>query len=123
MAAPTLDTSRPNYDGTGKGVDLDQLRDNITWIIAMLAGGVFILPGWATTASGSDLSEPDYIELVNNDSASLKMKFTFTWSSGNLTQIVCQYDKGLGAGYETFDDGTIAISYDGSGNFSGATTS
>ena len=69
--------------------------------------------------AGADPAELDSITLTLG---SILIKFNFTWSSGNLATEIWQYDKGLGAGLETLTGGTITHSYDGSNNWTGATT-
>ena len=118
MAAPAIDITAPAAANAWDD-DLDQIRDNIVILMIMAAGQGYLLPNWTTTVNGTDKSEPDSIEMTQ---ASLKMKWVFTWSSGNVTAIVWQYDKGLGAGYETLTCGTLTLSYDGSNNFTGATS-
>lgn len=116
MAAPSFDLTAPAAANAWDD-DLDQIRDNVAWLMTAAASNNFMLPGWTTTASGADLSEPDYIKM---ESGSLEMRWTFTWSSGSVTQVVWAYDDGTGL--TTLTGGTVSISYDGSGNFSGATT-
>lgn len=118
MAAPALDQARPAWGNDADG-DLDALRDNATWLMIAAAGQGYVLPGWTTVVNGADKSEPTSIEMTKG---SLKIRWSFTWSSSKVTQQVWAYDRGLGAGYETLTGGTITLAYDGSDNFTGATT-
>lgn len=113
MAAPAFDNTKPDF-ANSVDTDVDAIRDNSEWLMIAAAGAGYMLPGWATTAT----SPPEYtqIEMVKG---TRKMKWVFTWSGGKPTQIVWQFDRGLGAGYETLSLGTITVNYDGNGNFTG----
>lgn len=119
MAAPNIDITRPVYDSTSMDDDLDQLRDNIVWLMIQAAAAGYMLPDWDTEIDPGDLDEPSYIELTN---ASLIIRFNFTWSSGLVTEIEYEYDKGLGGGLETLTGGTATLSYNGSDQLTGITT-
>lgn len=118
MPAPTYDQTAPAAANAWDD-DLDQIRDNMAWLAALGAAGAIVVPNWTTTVNGADPAQPDSIELTRG---SVKIRFTYTWSTGKVTQIVVAYDRGLGAGYETMTGGTITLTYDGSDNFTGATT-
>ncbi len=119
MTAPQINTDKPVFGGNPVDDELDQLRDNIIWLVQAAASGGYALPNWTTTVAGADPAELDSITLTLG---SILIKFNFTWSSGNLATEIWQYDKGLGAGLETLINGTLTHSYDGSDNWTGVTT-
>lgn len=116
MTAPALDESKPKWgSGNEVGQNLDQTRDNITWIIAMAVIGIHV-PPWDVTPSGSDLSKPDYIEAVHAIDGR-KVKATLTWTGDKITTMVLAFDDT--GGYANFAYGTATISYNGSGQWTG----
>lgn len=117
MAAPDIDINRPVFEDAPVDQDLDQLRDNVVWMLINTALDQGFVPGWTTTVTGG--AEPSSVELTQG---SVKIRANFTWSGGLPTEIVYQYDKGLGAGLETLTGGTFTPSFDGSGNLTGVTT-
>lgn len=116
MAAPEFDQSKPSI-ANSYDTDVDQMRDNYVYLLILAAAAAFMLPKWTTTVQGSDKSQPDSITMTYG---LLGMKFIFTWSSGSVQSIKYQFDKGLGDGFEDIYLGTLTISYDSSGNFTGA---
>ena len=116
MTAPNININKPTFGATPADADLTQLRDNIIWLMIAAAANGYRMPGWTTTVAGADPAELDSILLTQ---ASLKMKYNFTWSSGNLATEIWEYDKGLGANLETLIGGTLTHSYDGSNNWTG----
>jgi hypothetical protein len=119
MAAPAIDISKPNAANVFN-TDLDAIRDNVIWLMIAAASCGYRLPGWSSVPAGADLSKPDSITMTKN-STSIKMKWTFTYSGDNLTVELWQYDKALGAGFETLTHGTVTHTYSGL-NWSGATS-
>lgn len=122
MAAPTLDTAKPVFGANPVDAAMTQLRDNIIHLMTMIMAARFSFPGWAFTPSGADLDEPDYIEGVKNGGSGIKCRFTFTYTAGKVITVLYQYDKGLGAGLETFVDGTVTETYNGSDQWTGNTS-
>jgi len=120
MTAPAIDESVPDF-GNDVDDDVDKMRENTIYLLTMAAAAAYMLPAWTTTVQGTDKAEPDSITMTHSDSRG--MRFQFTWTSGNVTQINYQFDKGLGSGYEEILLGTLAIAFDGDGNFTGATPS
>lgn len=118
MAAPTIDESKPTFGANAVDAAMTQLRSNVTWIIAQLAAQSFIVPGWAATVNGADLSKPDSIELTYGDGRKIKATYTYD-GSDNVTGIVVQFDSG--SGYETFTNGTATLAYDANDNLTGIT--
>ena len=123
MAAPAYDKAKPDFANPVDS-DLAQVRDNEQWLMIAAAASGYILPAWTTVAVGSgspeNLAEPATITMTHSDGR--KMKWTLTWSSGKVTTVLWQFDKGLGGGLETLTGGTATLTYDGSNNWSGATT-
>lgn len=109
--------------------DLTQMRLN--WYVLMIAAcnGSKIAPGWtvvvADASSPQDFSKPDSMTLSRLDATvspnvTHQIKYTYTWTGANLTTMVVAYDNG--AGFVTVTGGTMTLTYDGSGNFTGATS-
>lgn len=122
MAAPDFDRNSPLFENTAVDAMLDQVRDNLVWLSIQAAATGYALPGWTTTIDPGDLDEPTYIELtLDGTSPAVKIRFNFTWTDGNLTTEVRQYDKGLGAGLETLAGGTLTYAYNGSDQLTGVT--
>jgi len=91
--------------------------------------GVRVAPGWTTTmtstASPQDFAHPNTMILTKLDatvspSITRKFRFTYTWTGDNLTTIVCAYDDG--SGYVTVTGGTLTLTYNALGDFTGATS-
>jgi hypothetical protein len=118
MSAPEIDLDEPTF-ASAVDASQDQIRDNIIWGLIAVASGTYMLPGWPATPSGGTASEPAVVTMTH--ASGRNMKFTLTWTSGAVTGVAVQYDKGLGAGYETVTLGTATIAYDGSGNWTGTT--
>ena len=118
MAAPAIDLDEPTFASAVDDAQ-DFIRDNITWGLIAIASGTYLIPGWAAAASGGTASEPAVITMTH--ASGRLMKFSLTWTTGSVTGVIVQYDKGLGAGYETLSLGTATIAYDGSGNWTGTT--
>ena len=110
----TNDLNRPAFDGTAIDADLDQLRDNWHWILAVAAQGSLVLPGWQTTVQGDDKSQPDSITLTRGTK---KIIIYYTWTDESVSAIQFCYDNGVG---ETSPSVTcypaISFFYDESGN-------
>ena len=117
MAAPAFLINRPDYDSTGKGVDLDGIRDNFVWMLNQAVEQGYLL-GWTTTTDYTG-NEINWIQIT---SGSVKIRREYSWSSGQIQTIVHKFDKGLGAGLETLTGGTVTFSFDANGNFTGATS-
>jgi len=127
MAAPTEDFTKPDFSNAVT-TDIDQIRDNFETLMMYAGGQGYVLPNWTTTVNSSsspqDFSEPDDITMTHSDGR--KMRWTLTWTSGKVTQIVWEFDRGVAESptvtWETLTGGTCTLSYDGSGNFTGVTT-
>ena len=116
------DFTKPDFANTVE-TDLDQIRDNFQFLLAVGASGMLVVPGWTTTvesdSSPQDFSEPDRIILTKGTRA---FRFEYTWTSGNVTQIVVKYDSGVNSpSLATVTGGTITLTYEND-NFTGATT-
>jgi len=117
------DFTKPDF-ANPVDTDLDAIRSNFNFLLGALMNGAPFVPGWTTTVTSNssplDYSQPDQIRLTKGTRA---FQFDLTWSSGNCTQIVCKYDDGVSSpSLTTMTNGTITLTYDGSGNFTGATT-
>ena len=121
--------------------DLTTMRANWFWL-QMAIGGVGIrdgmaglfIPGWTTTvttastASPLDYSEPTVITIAKtytdiSPNELRQFRYNLTWTSTFLTGIVYQhYDATASPQWATVTGGTITITRDASGNFTGATS-
>jgi len=119
MAAPTLDETKPLWgSGNQVGPNLTQLRNNVTWLVAMAAINGGNVPLWDATPYGANLSKPDYVEFVHSIDGR-KIKATFTYTGDIVTEIVLAFDDT--GGYADFPYGTATITYNGSGEWTGTT--
>jgi len=120
--------------------DLTDMRAN--WrFLQMIIGAVGIrdglislfIPQWATTVTTTDTGSPlDYSEPTEvliartytdvSPNVTEQYKYLLTWTSGNMTQIIYQYDDGGGGGFTTVTGGTITITYSAGGHMTGATS-
>jgi len=121
--AITEDFTKPDFANSIDS-DLDQIRDNFNFLLACAANGAVVLPGWTATAysdsSPQDFSKPDRIVLTKGTRA---IWLRYTWTGDNVTTIQMQYDDGVSSpSLATVTGGTITITYDSEGNFTGATT-
>lgn len=115
MTAPVLDESEPVF-GAGPVDDaMDQVRDNVTWLVAMAALGISV-PPWNATPHGADLDKPDYVEVVHAVDGR-KVKATMSYTGDDLTGMVLAFDDT--GGYANFAYGTATISFNGSGQWTG----
>ena len=121
--------------------DLTTMRNNWFWLL-MAIGGVGIrdgfsglyMPGWTTTVTTTDTGSPlDYtypsvitIAKTYTDTSPnvlRQFRYNLTWTSNFLTGIVYQhYDATASPQWATVTGGTITITRDASGNFTGATS-
>jgi len=121
--------------------DLTTMRAN-WFFLTMALGGVGVrdglaglyIPGWTTTVTTSDTGSPlDYtypttivIAKTYTDSSPnvlRQFRYTLTWTSNYLTGIVYEnYDATASPQWQTVTGGTITITRDASGNFTGATS-
>ena len=104
--------------------DLDQIRANFNFLLLAAMNGAVVVPGWTTTVNSTssplNYAEPNSIVLTKGTRA---FYMNLTWTSGNVTQIVCRYDDGVSSpSLVTVTGGTITLTYDGDNNFTGATT-
>lgn len=118
MAAPNIDAAKP-AKGNAFDTDLDQIRDNWAWFIAICLHMSLDIPGWNATPAGADLDKPDYVDAVHTDGRKVRVAYSYT--GDNQTSVVVQYDKGLGAGYETLTKGTGTRAFNASDQWTGTT--
>ena len=113
--------------------DLAEWRANWRWLTMVMLEAVKVAPEWSTTvtqsASPEDYSQPDHMIVSKtftdvSPNVTERFKYVYTWTSGNKTQILFQYDDGTGSSPEftTITGGTMTLTYDGSGNLTGATS-
>ena len=117
------DFTKPDF-ANPVDTDLDAIRDNFQFLLASALNGAPFMAGWTTTvesdSSPQDFSEPDRIKLTKGTRA---FWFEYTWTSGNVTQIVIKYDDGVSSpSLATLTGGTLTLTYDSDGNFTGATS-
>lgn len=112
-----VDLDKPVF-GTGaayKVADhLDAIRNNFLASIISQGNATGLVPGWAMSITGADPSLPDTRVLTGPGGR--KIKFTYTYTDGAITQIDIEYDANGGLGYEAVTPGTVTIAYDGDGN-------
>lgn len=118
MAAPAVNLDRPDF-AVAVDLNLDNIRDNVIWLVIALGNAGVVVPGWNAVPAGADLSKPTSLTLTGPGGR--KIRLTYSYTGDDVTGIVVDYDKNLGAGYEMLASGTATISYDGNGNFSGLT--
>ena len=109
----TLDLNKP-LESNPVDADLDQIRDNLNFLLMIAAHGSVILPGWQTTAistsSPQDFSQPNSLILTRGTRA---IHLKYTWADDAPTTIQMCYDDGV-SGLVCFP--AIGIAYDTDGN-------
>ena len=128
--ALTEDFTKPDF--VDLAADLAGIRDNFYFLLVSAVNGSIVIPGWATTinsnSSPQDFGEPDSVVLSRLDNATRpqvtrKIHIEYTWTGGNVTTMVIKYDDGVSSpSLSIVTGGTLTLSYDGSGNFTGATS-
>ena len=114
--------------------DLAEWRANWRWLTMVMLEAVKVAPEWTTTITSSssplDYSQPDHMIVSKtftdvSPNVTERFKYVYTFSSGNKTQILFQYDDGTGSSPEftTVTGGQIDLVYDGSGNLISAASS
>lgn len=119
--------------------DLTLMRNNWFFLLMSMGGigirdgnaGLYI-PGWTTTVTTADTGSPlDYTYPTTITIAKTytdvspnvlrQFRYTLTWTSNFLTGIVYEhYDATASPQWATVTGGTITITRDASGNFTGA---
>lgn len=96
--------------------DLDAIRDNYHFLTMVAASGSIVLPGWQTTVTATDYSEPDTITLTRGTK---RIIINYTWNAdGSVATIQLCYDDGVSSpGLTCFD--AIPLYYDDYGNVTG----
>lgn len=112
--------------------DLTAMRDNWFFLLISAARQAQVVPGWDTTITSNsspvDYTKPDIITLTRLDTAvspnvTKTLRYEYTYTGNNLTTIVFKFGDGVSSPeLETVTGGTITLTYDGSGNFTGATS-
>ena len=111
---------------------LSAVRENYWFLLIAAANGSVVAPGWATTINSAsspvDYGQPDsmtmtYLDTTVSPNVTKTIQINYTWTSGSVTGMVVQFGDGTSSPeLVTVDGGTITLSYDGAGNFTGATT-
>ena len=122
---------RPDFANAVE-VDLGAMQTNWYWLLVAAVNGSVVAPGWTTTINSTsspvDYSEPDnltltYLDTSQSPNVTRQIVIEYTWTGGNVTQMVIKYGDGTSSpALETVSGGTMTLTYDGSGNFTGATT-
>ncbi len=128
--ALTEDFTRPDF--ADLAADLASIRTNFYFLLVSAVNGSIIIPGWTTTinstSSPQNFGEPDSVVLSRLDTAvspnvTRKIHIEYTWTGGNVTTMVIKYDDGVSSpSLSIVTGGTLTLTYDGSGNFTGATS-
>ena len=129
--ALTQQFNEPDF-ASAVDTSLSSIRDNWWFLLVAAVNGATVAPGWTTTISSTsspvNYGEPDAMTMTYTDTAvspnvTKTIKINYTWTSGSVTGMVIQYGDGTSSPeLETVTGGTITISYDGAGNFTGATS-
>lgn len=128
--ALTEDFNKPAL-ANAVATDLEAIRDNFAFCLVAATNGSIVIPGWQTVMASAEspenYSEPDSVTLTKTDTLASpqltrKIQVNYTWTSGNVTGMVIKFDAGDGAGLVTVTGGTLTLTYDGDGNFTGATS-
>ena len=119
-------------DFVALAADLAAIKDNWYWVMVACANGAMVFPGWTTTinsaSSPQDFAEPDnitltYLDTTVSPNVTKTIKTNLTWTSNAVTGMVIQFGDGTSSPeLATVTGGTLVLSYDGSGNFTGATS-
>jgi len=129
--ALTQQFNKPDF---ANAVTTDLTAFNTNWYFLLVAAvnGSIVIPGWTTTINSNsspvDYSEPDNVTLAYTDTTvspnvTHQIIIEYTWTSGNVTGMVIKYDDGSSSpSLETVTGGTLTLTYDGDGNFTGATS-
>lgn len=110
----------------------DALIETVRWLFMVMMERVPAAPEWTTiinsTSSPQDFDAPDSREVSKtytdvSPNQTVQFRYQYTYSGGNKTGIVFQYyDAASSPQWQTVTGGTATLTYDGSGNFTGATT-
>lgn len=120
----TEDFTVPNL-ADGVPTQLTQMRDNWFFLLAAAARKAKAIAGWTTVITSNsspvDYTKPDQMTLTKGI---WTIQFDYTWTGSNLTQIVVSFADGASSPNTpvTITGGTLTLTYDGNGNFTGATS-
>ena len=123
MTAPAQEINRPDPGAAGGwGPEITATRDNLVFLMICAAANGSRLPGWSSTFTyGGGSGELTVAEMIYQADTTIKMKWVFAYSGGLLNTETWYFDKGLGAGYEELDGGTLTMTYS-SGNMTAITS-
>ena len=131
MTTITQNFGEPDF-ASAVSDSLDQIRLNQWYLLIAAVNGSVVAPGWTTTiASASspvNYGQPDsmtmtYLDTAVSPNVTKTIQIAYTWTDGNVTGMVVSFGDGTSSPeLVTVTGGTITLTYDGSGNFTGATT-
>ena len=132
MTTITQQFNEPDF-ASAVSDSLSAVRDNWYYLMIAAVNGAVVAPGWTTTISSTsspvNYGQPDALTLTYLDTAvspnvTRTIKVAYTWDgSGNVSGMVISYGDGTSSPeLVTVTGGTITLTYDGSGNFTGATS-
>jgi len=108
------DFEKPAF-GNVLDTDIDAIRDNYHFLLMVAASGSIVLPGWQTTVTATDYSQPDTITLTRGTK---KIHIHYVWTDNAVSSIQMCYDDGVSSpGLTCFD--AISFYYDDEGNPTG----
>ena len=110
MATPAFDINAPDPGAGSWGPEITATRDNLVNIMMFAAATGQRLPDWDSsfTYTTGDLTTS---EMIYQPDITIKMKWVYAYSGGNLDTEKWYFDKGLGAGYELVTQGTLTHNY------------
>lgn len=114
MAAPELDLNKPDPSNQ-YGSDLTAIRDNLVSLAIYAASNGGRLPGWDSvfTWSSGNLTEMVLTHKVHT-SVKIRITYSYTGDPAVVNKESYYFDKGLGAGYELVNNGVLTYGYTGS---------
>jgi len=132
MTTLTQQFNEPDF-ASDVSTSLTAIRANFWFLLVAAANGSVVAPGWTTTiASASspvNYGQPDsmtmtYLDTTVSPNVTKTIKISYSWDvDGNVIGVVVQFGDGTSSPeLVTAEGGTITLSYDGAGNFTGATT-
>jgi len=110
----------------------EALQANFFFLALAQAEASRLLPGWDTTvtsnSSPADYSKPDVVTLTRtytteSPAVTRAIQIEYTYTGDNATTIVYKFGDGSSSPeLVTVTGGTLTLTYDGSGNLTGATS-
>ena len=132
MTTITQNFGEPDF-ASAVSDSLDQIRLNQWYLLIAAVNGSVVAPGWTTTiASASspvNYGQPDsmtmtYLDTAVSPNVTKTIQIAYTWTDGNVTSMTVKFGDGTSSpSLVIADGGNLVLSYDGSGNFTGCTSS